>query len=129
MKQGAKFERFFDVSEYVYNGFIKTFNDKNPLHTDEKYAKEKGFEAKVMHGNILGGFLSYFIGECLPEKNIIIHSQQIKFRRPVYLNDKLKLHGEITGAYESVNALEIEFYFENQENVKVATGSIRIGYI
>lgn len=129
LKEGDIIEKIFTVSDEVYQGFISVFNDRNPLHTDEAYAIEKGFKSRVMHGNILGGFLSYLIGECLPEKNIIIHSQEIRYRRPVYLHDKLKLTAEVIQVSESVKTIEIKFQFENQDNVKVALGKIQIGYI
>src|SRR5690349_15151584 len=88
-KQQDKFQQTFLVSEKIYEGFIELFGDKNPLHTNEAFAVEKGFKGRVMHGNILNGFLSYFIGECLPVKNVIIHSQEIKFSNAVYVNDEL----------------------------------------
>ena len=74
MKEGDCFEARFTVTEETYLGFISLFKDKNPLHTDATFARLRGFDDKVMHGNILNGFLSYFIGECLPMKNVIIHS-------------------------------------------------------
>lgn len=129
LKVGDKFEEHFEVSQRVCEEFIKIFNDKNPLHTDESYAKSKGFKSKVLHGNILGGFLSYFLGERLPKRNIILHSQSIKFIKPVYMNDKLKLKAEVSGVFESVNAIEISFTFENQDGVKVASGIAQIGYL
>ena len=70
--KNTKYEVPFIVSENIYKGFIQLFNDKNPLHVNDVFAIEKGFKEKVMHGNILNGFLSYFIGECLPVKNVVI---------------------------------------------------------
>ena len=126
--KGAIFEASFTVSETVYNGFISIFKDQNPLHTNEQFAKGKGFENKVMHGNILGGFLSYFIGECLPTKNVIIHSQEIKYSKPVYLNDDLLLKATVNEVYESVNAIEFKYNFLKKESmVVVAKGKIQIG--
>ena len=124
---GDVFEEVFRVTDEVYLGFIQTFKDKNPLHTDEKFAIDKGFKGKVMHGNILNGFLSYFIGECLPTKNVIIHSQEIKFKNAVYLNDELQFKAVITGVYESVNAIEFKYDFKNAEAKLVAKGIIQIG--
>ena len=89
MQKGDVFKTTFKVTEQVYNGFISLFHDKNPLHTNADFAIKKGFESRVMHGNILNGFVSYFIGECLPIKNVIIHTQEIKYVQPVYLNDEL----------------------------------------
>lgn len=126
--KGAIFEANFTVSETVYNGFISIFNDQNPLHTNEQFARDKGFESKVMHGNILGGFLSYFIGESLPTKNVIIHSQEIKYTKPVYLNDELLLIATVNEVYESVNAIEFKYNFLKKENMAVvAKGKIQIG--
>jgi 3-hydroxybutyryl-CoA dehydratase len=127
MKEGDIFCLDFQVNEKVYSGFQETFLDYNPLHTIDEIAKGKGFEGKVMHGNILNGFLSYFIGEGLPVKDVIIHSQNISFHKPVYLNDKLQLKATITDYSESVMVVVFSYYFENQLGKKVAKGKIQIG--
>jgi acyl dehydratase len=101
----------------------------NPLHTDETFAKNKGFRGKVMYGNILNAFLSYFIGECLPAKNIIIHSQEINYKKPVYLNDALSLRAEIREVHESVNAVLFAYTFSNQSREIVAKGKFQIGIL
>jgi 3-hydroxybutyryl-CoA dehydratase len=123
------FVEHFIVSEEIYNGFITVFNDQNPLHTNHQFASEKGFQSKVMHGNILNGFLSYFIGECLPTKNVIIHSQEIQYKNAVYLNDKLEFNAKITGFYESVKAVEFKYDFKNLDGKIVAKGKIQIGLL
>jgi 3-hydroxybutyryl-CoA dehydratase len=129
MQTGQTYQHSFTVSEPVYEGFINVFNDRNLLHTDAEFAVEKGFKGRVMHGNILNGFISYFVGECLPLKNVIIHAQSIKFSLPVYLGDELKFNAEITGVYESVHTYEFKFYFKNKEGKKVAKGEIQIGLL
>jgi 3-hydroxybutyryl-CoA dehydratase len=126
---GNKFEREFNVSENIYNGFLETFKDYNPLHTSAEFAIKNGFKNRVMHGNILNGFLSFFIGECLPTKNVIIHSQEIQFKNPVYLNDLLKFEAEIINVYESVKAIEFKFIFKNQDLKVVSKGKIQIGLL
>jgi 3-hydroxybutyryl-CoA dehydratase len=124
---GDSFEEIFIVSDETYIGFIQTFKDTNPLHTIDTFAFNKGFKGKIMHGNILNGFLSYFIGECLPTKNVIIHSQEIQFKNAVYLNDQLHLHAKIVGVYDSVNAIEFRYDFKNESKKIVAKGKIQIG--
>src|SRR4051812_30227875 len=101
MQQGEKYTLTFIVDPGIYNGFISVFKDTNPLHTDKAFAELNGFKDVVMHGNILNGFLSYFVGECLPQKNVIIHAQSIKYSLPVYLNDELEFNAEINGVFES----------------------------
>jgi 3-hydroxybutyryl-CoA dehydratase len=129
MKKGDEFNERFQVTSQVYQNFIKVFKDNNPLHVNENFARQKGFEGRVMHGNILGGFLSNFIGECLPVKNVVIHHQQLKFSKPIYLNDFLYFTAKIVDVYESVNAIEFKFSFSNQDKVKVAKGKIQIGLL
>ena len=129
MNKGDLFTCSFKVSPDVYEGFISIFKDTNPLHTNDKFAVSKGFTSKVMHGNILNGFLSYFIGECLPVKDVLIQTQEIKYLKPVYLNDQITLHAEIDEVYESVNTIDFKYFFENRDKVKVAKGKIKIGLL
>ena len=124
-----KYEENFIVSDEVYNGFILIFKDKNPLHTNEKFAVNKGFNGMVMHGNILNGFLSYFIGECLPSKNVIIHTQEIQYKNAVYINDELLFNATVNGIFESVNAVEFKFEFRNADTRIVAKGKFQIGLL
>lgn len=128
-KLNDTYQQKFTVSPKIYEGFIDLFKDQNPLHTDNEFAKAKGFRGKVMHGNILGGFLSYFIGECLPVKNVVIHSQEIQYKLPVYLDEELRFEATVTGIHESVNAVEFIFRFFNREEKTVAKGNIQIGLL
>jgi len=126
---GDFFEQRFVISEMVYNSFLQTFKDQNPLHTQADFAVLHGFRDKVMHGNILNGFLSFFIGECLPTKNVIIHSQEIQYKKPVYLHEELNFTAEVTGVYESVNAIEFKFGFKNTDGQMLAKGKFQIGVL
>lgn len=123
------FHQLFVVSEETHKDFIKLSNDNNPLHINEQFAQSKGFKGIVVHGNILNAFISYFIGECLPTKDVIIHSQSIQFKKPVYLNTRLMFSAEVVGIYDSVNAVEFKFKFQNSEEIIVAKGNIQIGII
>ncbi|WP_059369946.1 MaoC/PaaZ C-terminal domain-containing protein [Treponema endosymbiont of Eucomonympha sp.] len=120
----ATFEKQFTVSNDVYDGFIRLFQDRNPLHTNQAFAVGKGFRSVVMHGNILNGFLSYFIGEALPVKNVMIYSQEINYKRLVYLNDRLTLKAIVDEVHESVNVVMFKFSFVNQSDEIVAKGTI-----
>lgn len=129
LQKGDIFKLTFAVTSEVYNGFINTFADRNPLHCNEEFAIQRGFKGRVMHGNILNGFLSYFVGEKLPDKNVIIHSQSIKFNQPVYLNDELYFEASVNDIYESVQAVEFSFSFRNNLAEIVAKGKLQIGYL
>jgi acyl dehydratase len=124
-----KFEESFIVSKNTHQDFIQLSQDRNPLHKSEEFALSKGFKGIVMHGNILNAFLSFFIGECLPTKDVIIHSQEIQFKNPVYIDDKLSFTASVSGVFESVNVVEFKYYFRNSQLKVVARGKVQIGII
>ena len=123
---GDIFINHFKVSDEVYKGFLKIFEDYNPMHTDLHFSTNYGYSDILMHGNILNGFLSNFVGEKLPIKNVVIISQEIKFNKPVYLNDVLELNVEISEIYESVNVINFKYKFQNSKSMSVAKGKIQI---
>lgn len=129
IRKNDKYALIFEVSKKIYKGFVQIFNDRNPLHTDDDFARKNGFKRKVMHGNILNGFLSYFIGECLPNKSVVIHTQEIQYNNPVYLNDILSFEAKVVDIFESVGVIEFKYTFKNRNNEIVAKGKIQIGLL
>ena len=80
IKQGDVFTEKFKITEDVRNGFIELFSARAPIHTDAEYARQRNFKSYIVHGNILSGFISHFVDECLPDKNVMCYSQNIKFK-------------------------------------------------
>lgn len=126
MKIGDVFNLTFTVSDRVYRDFTELFRDRNPLHVDDAYAAGKGFRERVMQGNILNGFISYFIGEGLPVKNVVLVSQDIAYAKPVYRGDALDFRAEIADIHDSVGIVEFKYAFSNSENARVAKGTIQV---
>ena len=85
----------YKVTPEVYYSFQRCSNDYNPLHTDENFANRKGFEGRVMYGNILNAFISHFVGMLLPTREVMILTQDINFRKPVFMNDEIVLESSI----------------------------------
>ena len=123
------FDQKFKISDELVSDFVKLSNDRNPLHTIDTFAIEKGFESRVVQGNLQNCFISYFIGECLPSKNVMILSQTINFKKPVYINDILNLRVKIIGVFESVDLIEFNFNFTNQLDKIISKGIIKIKLI
>lgn len=128
MQEGLTIQHTFKVSENVYEGFQNTFEDKNILHVNAEYAKGKGFTDKVMYGNILNGFVSYFVGELLPDKEILIQKQEISFHKPVYIGDEVNFEANLSEIYESVGSYIFKFKFNNESGL-LAKGKVQIGKI
>ena len=129
LKEGTTFNHKYTVSNETVDNFARLSNDKNPLHTDNEFAKSKGFKSKVVHGNIQNCFISHFVGECLPLKNVMILSQEIKYKAPVYINDMLFLNIIIVNVFDSVKLIELNFNFKNKNDRTISTGKIKIKII
>ena len=83
-----------------------------------------------MYGNILNGFVSHFVGMALPTREVMIQTQDIQFRKPVFLNDIILLKSEIDSVSEAVEVInfKLKFYrIEEDKNVLVASGHVQIG--
>ena len=123
------YQHKFVVSQAVYEAFQQCSGDYNPLHTKLEFAKAKGFPQCVMYGNILNGFVSYFIGMLLPTQEVIIHSQDIVFKNPVFLNDELDFTAKVEVISEAVNTVIFKYTFRNAGGKIVAKGHVQIGVI
>lgn len=130
VEKSQAIEVTYHVTPEVYFGFQRISSDYNPLHTDEAFAKSKGFPERVMYGNILNGFVSHFVGMALPSRDVMIQTQDIQFRKPVYLNDTILLKSEIETVSDAVEIInyKLKFYrVAEPKNVLVASGHVQIG--
>jgi len=129
MNEGQEFEQTFKITNAIFDGFTELFQDRNPMHMDRDFANRHGFTDRVVYGNVLNGFLSYFIGECLPVKNVVILAQTIKFNKPVYSGDTLAFKAIVDNYSEAFRVIDFKFEFVNQHNQKVSKGTIQIKQI
>lgn len=122
----------YHVTNDIYFGFQRISSDYNPLHTDVAFAQSMGFPERVMYGNILNGFVSHFVGMALPTRDVMIQTQDIQFRKPVFLNDTILLVStidKVSAAVEIIN-YKLKFYRDSPDKPElVATGHVQIGLL
>ena len=128
VKKGTTFNHKFKVTKETSNLFINLSQDRNPLHVDDNFSISKGFKSKVTHGNIQNCFLSYFVGEIFPIKEVMILSQSIKYKNPVYENETLSFEAKVINYIESMKVFEFNFKFKNSISI-VSQGSLMIKII
>ena len=107
-EQTAELSHTYQVTPEIYQAFQLCSQDMNPLHTDETFAKEKGFEGCVMYGNILNAFISLF------------------------LHDEITLQAGIDTVSEAVNIInyKLKFYKKTDAGRQlVAKGHVQIGLL
>lgn len=123
---GDKFAVKLAMTEELVKQFGVLSGDMNPLHTDDDYAIKKGFSGKVCYGNILGLLISRMVGMNIGSSEVMLISEKIDFKHPVYVGDIIELRGEVSKTSEAVRIIELELSFWNGLEVKVASGKCQM---
>jgi 3-hydroxybutyryl-CoA dehydratase len=122
---GTRFRKQYVIGEEVYRGFLDLFGDASPLHVDDQVARSCGFSAKLMHGAILNGFISDFVGMNFPGKRTLELGVEIHFVKPTYMNDVLELEATVKERLESRQVVVLQFRFQ-REATMVANGRVTV---
>ena len=69
--------------------FAKISGDKNPVHLDEEFAATTQFKKRIAHGLMSSSYFSALFGTRLPGRGCVYVSQNLNFKRPVYINDEV----------------------------------------
>lgn len=114
------------ITDELLNKFGDLSGDYNPLHVNENYANGRGFKDRVAYGNILGLLISQLIGMHLWSEDVMLISQKINFKNPVYPGDIIELTGKISLKSAAVNIIELSLSFSNNSGEIVASGKCQV---
>ena len=127
IRSGQKKGRKYLLSHEVYERFLATFHDLNPMHVDDAFARKSGFKAKLMHGAILNGFISHFIGMCFPGKHSLLQSVNIQYRSPAYLRETVLLQCRVEHRSAATRTLSLNIAcLEAKSKRLLATAKVQV---
>jgi 3-hydroxybutyryl-CoA dehydratase len=81
----------FTIKEEDVVNFSKVAQDYNPIHLDEEYAKNSIFKKRIVHGMLLGGYISSIIANEYPGQGSIYLQQNLSFKNPCYIGDEIEV--------------------------------------
>ena len=98
------FEEYFsfEVTEEKMKLFQDLTGDNNPLHTEQQFAQEHGFENRVVYGMLSASLISTLGGVYLPGRYCLIQQVESKFLAPVFVGDVLAVKGTVSELNETV---------------------------
>jgi acyl dehydratase len=124
---GMKEERSYAITPAVYECFLKAFDDRNPIHVDEASAKRSGFAGRVMHGSLLNGFLSHFVGMYFPGRFSLLLMSDLRFSQACYLGDTIRLAATVTQKMDARKIIILDVAFLNlTQQTTAARGRIQV---
>ncbi len=103
--------------------FINLSGDKNPLHVDERYAIQNGFESTVVHGFLIGAKISGLIGMLLPGRRCLLVSEELEFPNPLYVNDHVNIRARIKERHYDLKLVTLRIMVK-KDSITVARGNI-----
>ena len=117
------------VTEAMHNQFTAITGDVNPMHMDEEYARNKGYEHKLIYGMLTASFYSTLVGVYLPGENCVFHEIKTTFNAPVYAGDKLTVTGKVTEIHEGFSRITVKAHIMNQAGKKVSRAVLVVGCV
>jgi acyl dehydratase len=96
----------------------------NSIHTDEAWARKKGFRAPLAQGMMSTAYVSEMMVKFLGEGFVKGGKLSMSFIQPVYAGDRLTVHGIVKEKLAEGDATRIvvEVYCENQDGQATAVG-------
>lgn len=117
------------ITQIEMDKFYQVTNDINPLHRDKDYAIQYGFENCIVYGMLTASYLSTLAGVYLPGQKSLIQSVEINFVRPVFVNELLKISGEVVDKNELFKTVKLKIAILNSKQEKVLRGKMQVGVL
>ncbi len=95
------------------------------IHTDEAWARAKGFKAPRAQGMMSTAYVSEMMTHFLGAGFVKGGTMSMTFIEPVYAGDRLTVHGVVkeTRAEDAGTRVVVEVWCENQHGEKTAVGT------
>ena len=122
MLEGAEARLNFRISDADMIAFSRLSEDSNPLHSDDDYARQLGFDSRVVFGALLVAKISALIGVHLPGPGAVWAGLDVDFRNPLYVNEDATLSGKIAHKSEAARMLTLKLRIESGARL-IATGT------
>ncbi|MBI3389762.1 MAG: MaoC family dehydratase N-terminal domain-containing protein [Deltaproteobacteria bacterium] len=130
IREGFRTTHRYSISAEVYEDFLAAYRDTNPMHTDDAFARRHGFPDRVMHGTILNGFISHFVGVYFPGGAVLLHSVNTQYKTPCHLGDEIDIEATVTQVAESVRVLTMEMVLRNVTRDRIAAkAKVQVGLL
>lgn len=128
MKTGMSESFTVTVTGQMQEMFTKLSGDVNPMHMTDAYAKEHGYERRLVYGMLTASLYSTLVGVYLPGEHCIFHEIRTTFNAPVYEGDTLTVKGTVEELHEGFRRMKIKAEIRNQDGKKVSRAALTVGF-
>lgn len=119
---GESFTVVKGITEADIANFAGVIGDFNPVHVDPEYAKTTMFGQRIAHGMLTASFISTAVGCGIPGINALYLSQEVKFIKPVFINDTITARIEVIEKIDAKRRVILKTTVTNQRGELVVDG-------
>jgi 3-hydroxybutyryl-CoA dehydratase len=125
LQVGDRSEGSFTVTPREMIDFAALTGDRNPVHFDAAYARERGLEAPVVFGALLVAKAARIIGMELPGRDCLEVSIAMTFHKPLYVGRAANIEAIVKEVSEATGLASLEFKI-TAEKTTIARGKAEV---
>lgn len=122
--EAAVFARTFTQADVQM--FSQLSGDCNPIHLDEKYSKQTRFGGPIIHGMLVASLISTVLGTILPGPGSVYVSQQLSFRAPARVGERLTARVQVTAWDANRGRVILATEIVNDRNEQLIVGEAKL---
>ncbi len=114
------------ITDADVRAFADLSGDHNPLHLDDAYAQSTRFGKRIAHGAFSFALISSVLGNLLPGNGSVYMKQDLKFLKPVFIDDTITATVEIVSVRAERGIVTLKTTVRNQRDEIVADGEAMV---
>jgi 3-oxoacyl-[acyl-carrier protein] reductase len=112
----------FRLDEAAMRRFQELSGDYSRIHTDEAFAKARGYKGVIAYGGIMLAHLSHVVSNMIPGDNGMSVKWAINYREPLYVGEEAELSLTVHFVSKAAGLIESKFKITCAERT-IATGT------
>jgi acyl dehydratase len=126
IKVGDEVELTRTVTEEDVRRFAEISGDQNLIHTDKEFAGKTRFKKTLAHGMFTASLFSNLIGNVLPGNGSLYLTQDLNFKKPVFISDTIRAKLIVLRKVDGPKILVLKTIAHNQNDEVVLTGKAQV---
>ena len=105
---GDAVEQRVVFDQEMRDAFRIVANDRAPVHDDERFSRERGFDQPILQGLCVATRFSRLIGMYLPGEHAILEKVDLKFRRPSFLGQEITFKVTVSRVLRPMRVIRVD---------------------
>ena len=126
---GIKIGKAFTFQRTISKEDIFTFSeltgDRNPLHIDEEFGRNRKFGKNIVHGMLVSSLFSTLVGMHCPGEKSLYMSQTLHFKLPLFMGETVTVKGTVIEKNDAIRLVTMKTEIFRGSEV-IVTGEAKV---